>query len=119
MVWRAKQDVAGPVAEPVAVSPTPTADLTPAPPEPASPPPIAVPAAEPLPALADSDDDVLAAIATLTGSDTTRVWLYPEHVIERIVATVDALPRQKLAPRVRSEERRVGKECVKTWRSRG
>src|SRR3546814_7542968 len=59
MVWRAKQDVAEPVAEPVAVSPTPTADLTPAPPEPASPPPIAVPAAEPLPALADSDDDVL------------------------------------------------------------
>src|SRR3546814_6022118 len=58
MVWRAKQDVAEPVAEPVAVSPTPTADLTPAPPEPASPPPIAVPAAEPLPALAHRDVDV-------------------------------------------------------------
>lgn len=100
MVWRAKQDVAEPVAEPVATSPAPTAVVTPALPEPSLPPPVAAPAAEPLPALADSDDEVLAAIATLTGSDTTRVWLYPEHVIERIVATVDALPRQKLAQRV-------------------
>src|SRR3546814_293298 len=50
MVWRAKQDVAEPVAEPVATSPAPTAVVTPALPEPSLPPPVAAPAAEPLPA---------------------------------------------------------------------
>lgn len=99
MVWRAGQSVAEPVAEPVAVSPAAIPDAAPTTPGPSVPAPVAAPT-EPLPALADSDDDVLAAIATLTGSDTTRVWLYPEHVIERIVASVDALPRQKLAQRV-------------------
>src|SRR3546814_13025911 len=73
MVWRAKQDVAEPVAEPVAVSPTPTEDLTPAPPEPASTPPHAVPASGPFPALAHHGGALLGGIATLTGR-TRRRW---------------------------------------------
>lgn len=100
MVWRAGQSVPTASEVPVPVITEPPVDgaaqlaVQPAPT------PDSVPSAEPLPALADSDADVLTALGSLTGSDTTRAWLRPEHVIERIVATVDALPRQKLAQRV-------------------
>ncbi len=53
--------------------------------------------AEPLPALTDSDPAALAALGGITG---LRELLVPEHVIERIVATVDNLPRRRLAPRL-------------------
>ncbi|PKM14693.1 MAG: DUF3014 domain-containing protein [Gammaproteobacteria bacterium HGW-Gammaproteobacteria-2] len=100
MYWRIGQNV--PVApEDIAMVPSEplqeNAAATPVLPVPQS---EGLPEVDPLPALADSDDDILAALGSLTGSDTTRVWLHPEHVIERIVATVDALPRPKLAQRV-------------------
>ncbi|MDP1699292.1 MAG: DUF3014 domain-containing protein [Xanthomonadaceae bacterium] len=100
MYWRVGKNVPVAPAEPNVVTAERLVESvveTPAPPMSR---PNAVPAAEPLPALADSDTDVLAALGRLTGSDTTRVWLRPEHVIERIVATVDALPRPRLALRV-------------------
>jgi hypothetical protein len=50
----------------------------------------------PLPALDASDAAVLAALATLAGGGLSDI-LNPEHVIQRIVATIDALPRQKIA----------------------
>ncbi|PIQ37384.1 MAG: hypothetical protein COW59_07435 [Lysobacterales bacterium CG17_big_fil_post_rev_8_21_14_2_50_64_11] len=100
MLWRAGQSVSvAPVAPETAVA-EPLPDSPPEVPASTVPPPATAPATEPLPALADSDADVLAALGSLSGSDTTRLWLRPEHVIERIVATVDALPRQKLAQRV-------------------
>ena len=52
--------------------------------------------ASPLPALDASDAAVLAALGALTGEGLTAL-LNPEHVIQRIVATVDSLPRQKIA----------------------
>jgi hypothetical protein len=99
MLWRAGQRAPVAPVEPETAISEPLADSLAEPPARPVPPPAA-PAAEPLPALADSDADILAALGSLTGSDTTRVWLRPEHVIERIVATVDALPRPKLAQRV-------------------
>ncbi len=50
----------------------------------------------PLPALDASDAAVLAALGALTGDGLTAL-MNPEHVIQRIVATVDSLPRQKIA----------------------
>jgi hypothetical protein len=50
----------------------------------------------PLPALDASDAAVLAALATLAGGGLNDI-LNPEHVIQRIVATIDSLPRQKVA----------------------
>jgi hypothetical protein len=50
----------------------------------------------PLPALDASDAAVLAALGALAG-DGLAALLNPEHVVQRIVATIDSLPRQKLA----------------------
>jgi hypothetical protein len=58
--------------------------------------PDAVPV-EPLPELMDSDPVAMAALGGIAGLPDI---LLPEHVIERIVATVDNLPRKRLAPRV-------------------
>jgi hypothetical protein len=52
--------------------------------------------ASPLPALDASDAAVLAALGALTGEGLAAL-LNPEHVIQRIVATIDSLPRQKIA----------------------
>nr|WP_245889825.1 DUF3014 domain-containing protein [Fulvimonas soli] len=52
-----------------------------------------------LPALDDSDADVAAALAGLAGGDL-RALLLPDQVVRRIVATVDALPRQALPVRL-------------------
>lgn len=51
----------------------------------------------PLPTLDASDAAVLAALGTLGGGGLSDI-LNPEHVIQRIVATIDSLPRQKIAP---------------------
>ena len=46
-----------------------------------------------LPALDDSDSQVAAALASLVGGDQLRGVLVPRRIIARIVATIDALPR--------------------------
>lgn len=50
----------------------------------------------PLPALADSDNGVIDALAALANGGNLRALLVPNQVIARVVATVDALPRQSL-----------------------
>ena len=50
----------------------------------------------PLPALDASDAAVLAALGALAGEGLTAL-LNPEHVIQRIVATIDSLPNSKIA----------------------
>jgi len=50
----------------------------------------------PLPALDASDAAVLAALGALTGEGLTAL-LNPEHVIQRIVATIDSLPNPRIA----------------------
>lgn len=67
------------------------------PPAPSAP---ATPGEPALPSLDASDDDALFALIGLIGNENVRDWLYKEHLIERIVATVDALPRAKVAQRV-------------------
>jgi hypothetical protein len=57
------------------------------------------PAAEPLPALNQSDDAMSAALAALWG-DTARELFKTSGFVHRVVATVDNLPRAKIAMRV-------------------
>lgn len=51
----------------------------------------------PLPLLEDSDGAVLEGLGALLGGDALGALLNPQHVIQRIVVTIDNLPRQKLA----------------------
>jgi hypothetical protein len=50
-----------------------------------------------LPALVDSDASVLDALSSLvTGGGDVRSLLVPSQIISRVVATIDALPRQSI-----------------------
>jgi hypothetical protein len=51
-----------------------------------------------LPALDASDAAAIEALSSLAGASGLGALLNPEHVIQRIVATIDSLPRQKLSP---------------------
>ncbi|HVN99509.1 MAG TPA: DUF3014 domain-containing protein [Steroidobacteraceae bacterium] len=74
-----------------------------APPVPEAPPAIANPMpapaadAEPLPALADSDAPFAKALEAIPGAGRIGKFLRPENLIRHVVATVDNLPRRRLA----------------------
>ena len=70
---------------PVIAHPISQADTTPAPASTA-----------PLPALGDSDASVLQGLSALAPGADVGAWLVHQSIIPRIVATVDALPRQDL-----------------------
>ena len=57
-------------------------------------------ATTPLPALEASDSQMADALAGLAGNSQLRGLLLPDQIIPRIVATVDALPRQTVGARV-------------------
>jgi Protein of unknown function (DUF3014) len=78
---------APPPAEPVIEHPVDTLRPTEAPP----------PAA-----LADSDGALAAALGHLLGDERLRKWFYADAMVRRFVATVDNLPRQAVAMKVRS-----------------
>lgn len=92
-----------PAPAPVAPVPAPAA----ADPAPAGPEfPIAdveVPAealpATPLPALEASDIEALATLSRLLGEDAA-LFLRPEFLVQRLVATIDALPRADITPTI-------------------
>jgi len=77
--------------------PAPTA-AAPAPP-PAAPHYPVPAAAEPLPALKDSDVTVLESLRKLLGADAIAS-LVPESIIRNIVATIDNLPRGQVSQRL-------------------
>lgn len=54
----------------------------------------------PPPALEASDDSVAKALMGLAGAGDLRGLLFTDQVIPRIVATVDALPRESVATRI-------------------
>ncbi|MBB3227248.1 hypothetical protein FHW69_001849 [Luteibacter sp. Sphag1AF] len=49
-----------------------------------------------LPPLESSDSAVLASLLAMAGDDALKTLLVPEHIVPRIVATVDALPKQSV-----------------------
>ncbi len=90
----------------IAPSPAPLDQVgTPAPSEPEPPPlPSIAAAATGLPALADSDASFGAALLALPGAEGLGSVLRPENMIRHLVATVDNLPRHKLAVELRPLE---------------
>jgi hypothetical protein len=54
-----------------------------------------------LPALANSDQPVSAALLELAGSQPLRNLLIPDNLVRHLVATVDNLPRHRLAVELR------------------
>lgn len=55
----------------------------------------------PLPALDQSDEPAMAALAAAFGEEPVRRYLLPKNLVRHIVATVDNLPRGKVAMRLR------------------
>lgn len=53
--------------------------------------------AAPLPELADSDVPLRDALTQLSGADAVKEFLVPQDLIRKLVATIDNLPRQKVA----------------------
>jgi len=53
-------------------------------------------AAEPLPALEDSDAAAWAALSALLEGGDLAQWLLPTHLVQRLVTTIDALPRRDI-----------------------
>jgi hypothetical protein len=84
------------------VAPPPVASTAPPPaPETLHPVPDAPTAgasATPLPALNDSDPALLASLGDVLGTQNVKKYLLPENLVRRIVVTIDALGRPKLAP---------------------
>ena len=56
--------------------------------------------APPLPALNDSDSAMTDALAGLLGNEAVRRFLNLDGIVRRIVATVDALPRDTMSQRL-------------------
>ena len=62
--------------------------------------PVPLDAAAVLPPLDQSDGPVASALAELFGAKALKNLLKPEQIVRHIVATVDNLPREKVAGRV-------------------
>jgi hypothetical protein len=104
-----------PAAEPVLL-PRPVVEPPSPVPEPVYPLPEAAPRAArpeltPLPPLAQSDDYFKLALADILGA-SIETMLARSGVIERIVATVDNLPRSQVAERIRPLDRLGGQFVV-------
>jgi hypothetical protein len=87
--WFAVREKPEPVSVAPAAPPAAAPSVSP------SPVPGAAPSGPPLPALADSDGEILEALSQLFGAGMEKFVLRP-GVVHRIVATVDNLPRAKL-----------------------
>jgi len=98
-VWyRSKMHDTPPVKPPVTAAPVKA--LPPEEPEIEHPIP-AVPTPEPLPSLADSDPAAQNALADLFGKEDIEKILVPQDVIRHIVVTIDNLPTEQVAERIR------------------
>jgi hypothetical protein len=96
---------------------TPVARTAPPPVETA--PPVAnpmppQPAGAALPALNDSDQLVRDSIAGVIGTAPVEQFLVPQNIVRHIVATVDNLPRRKLAVELRPIKPTPGQTVITT-----
>lgn len=66
------------------------------------------PASPPLPALTDSDNFMLDALAGLVGNKSLMKLFHTERIIRNIVATIDNLPRRNAPMRVMPVEQASG-----------
>jgi hypothetical protein len=99
-----------PVVTPVARPAPPPAETAPAIANPMPP----QPAGAALPALNDSDQLVRDSIAGIIGSGPVEQYLVPQNIVRHIVATVDNLPRRKLAVELRPIKPTPGQTVITT-----
>jgi hypothetical protein len=84
--------------EPVAAPPQPSAAVNALEPTPTPEAlPIAPPRALPLPALDDSDVDVLGGLTEIFGQRAVAEYVMPERLVRHIVVTIDNAPREQMA----------------------
>jgi hypothetical protein len=95
-----------PPPAPVATAAPPAPAQAPAPVEPAIEHPVEAvrpPEEKPAPVtLADSDPTIASALGRLIGDERVRGWLFGDGFVRRFVATVDNIPRQRIAMKIRS-----------------
>lgn len=110
VVWRDKwwrDEPAMPAEPPIVAAPPPV--VPDEPPEPAIKHPLPEPATQdPLPPLDASDAPLQGAIADLMGADIVKQWVSPENLVRHIVASIDNLPEQRVAERIRPLNRLSG-----------
>jgi hypothetical protein len=73
--------------------------------QPPPPPPMAAEpevAVDPLPPLEESDDEVRQSAVSLAGQPPVETYLVPSGIARKIVVTVDNLPRDRVAMRLRA-----------------
>jgi hypothetical protein len=101
-LWPAAPPPPAPVATEPAAPPAPA----PAPAEPVIEHPVEAvkqPEEKPEPvSLAESDGPIASALGRLIGAERVRGWLYADAIVRRFVATVDNIPRQNMALKIRS-----------------
>lgn len=68
--------------------------------------------AKPLPALTESDTALRESLTAVVGAKPFAEYFYPADIIRRIVATVDNLPREKVALRLMPVKPVAGKFAV-------
>jgi hypothetical protein len=101
-----RQDKEAPPPKPVAAAPLPP----PVPEEPAIKHPLPESARqEPLPPLNESDVPMQKALTELIGKESVEQLLKPEELVRHIVVSIDNLPEQKVAERIRPIRRVPGR----------
>jgi hypothetical protein len=98
VIYRIRQPTPVPAAAPTTATPAKAA----IPAEPAIRHPLpATEAKEPLPPLDQSDSPVLNALAELMGNESVDRFVIPKELVPHIVVTIDNLPTEKVAERLR------------------
>ena len=110
-LW-SRPDVQPEVEISVATPPPAPAQTAPAEPEIRHPVPEPAAPEEPLPSLDESDAAFGEALAKPYGAEAVGQFLVPDGAIRRIVATVDNLPREKIANQIRATKPIAGNFTV-------
>jgi len=120
LFMRSRHDQPSP---PVAVEPAPTegqdTSKSPSPPAAETLPPTesiqpveTAEPAEPLPPLDESDSEVREAVVGMFGTEAVKSYLAASEIVRKVVVTVDNLPRDKVAMRVRAVDDMPGRFVV-------
>jgi hypothetical protein len=101
IIYLSRREKAAPPVEPVAAVPAPVPAVVPEE-EPAIKHPVPEPEVrEPLPPLADSDAPMQNALEELVGKESVERFIISKDLIRHLVVTIDNLPTEKVAQRVR------------------
>ena len=74
--------------------------------------PEAAAESKPLPALNDSDQEIRDSLGGLFGQKPVEAFLNPENIVRHVVATIDNLPRNKVAAELRPVKPTAGETAI-------